>query len=82
MLVMTPNVLTTYQFNWENINDRLRPIDYPQPIGSRRYKMSSISEENTSNSSRYIAFSLNNSTIQICDLSNGYNFLDLNNSHE
>jgi len=82
MLVMTPNIVHSYKFNWKNENKTLPPVVYPKPIGYRHYKLSSISEENANNYSRYIAFSLSNSTIKICDLSNGYNFLDLYNSNE
>lgn len=83
MLVMTPNLVRSYEFNWENENKTsLPPLVYPKPVGYRHYKLSSISEENTSNNFQYIAFSLSNSTIKICDLSNGYNFLDLYNSNE
>jgi len=83
MLVMTPNLVRSYEFNWENENKTSPPpIVYPTPVGSRHYNLSSISEENTINHFRYIAFSLSNSTIKICDLSNGYNFLDLYNSNE
>ncbi|XP_026822292.1 apoptotic protease-activating factor 1-like [Rhopalosiphum maidis] len=82
MLVMTPTLLQSYDFNWENEKKTTPPLVYPKPIGYRQYKLISISEENTNNFSRYIAFSLSNSTIKICDLSNGYNFLDLYNSNE
>lgn len=83
MLVMTPNLMQSYDFNWENENKTSPPpLVYSTPIGYRHYKLSSISEENTNNHFRYIAFSLSNSTIKICDLSNGYNFLDLYNSNE
>lgn len=82
MLVMTPTLLQIYDFNWENEQKTAPPLVYPQPIGYRQYKLISISEENTNNFSRYTAFSLSNSTIKICDLSNGYNFLDLYNSNE
>ncbi|XP_060875475.1 apoptotic protease-activating factor 1-like [Metopolophium dirhodum] len=83
MLVMTPNLVRSYEFNWENENKTSLPtLVYPKPVGYRHYKLSSISEENTYNNFRYIAFSLSNSTIKICDLSNGYNFLDLYNSNE
>jgi len=83
MLVMTPNLMQSYDFNLENANKTSPPpLVYPTPIGYRHYKLSSISEENTNNHFRYIAFSLSNSTIKICDLSNGYNFLDLYSSNE
>jgi len=83
MLVMTPNLLHSYEIYWENVNKTSLPlIVSPQPIGYRQHKLSSISEENTTNNCRYIAFSLSNSTIKICDLSYGYNFLDLYNSNE
>ncbi|CAH1736793.1 unnamed protein product [Aphis gossypii] len=82
IMVMTPNLLQIYDFNLENEQKTEPPIVYPQPIGYRQYKLISISEENTNNFSRYTAFSLSNSTIKICDLSNGYNFLDLYNSNE
>jgi len=83
MLVMTPNVVRSYEFNWEDDNKTSVPsIIHPNAVAYRHYKLSSISEENTNNNFRYIAFSLSNSTIKICDLSNGYNFLDLYNSNE
>lgn len=82
IMVMTPTLLQIYDFNLENEQKTAPPVVYPQPIGYRQYKLISISEENTNNFSRYTAFSLSNSTIKICDLSNGYNFLDLYNSNE
>lgn len=66
-----------YQFNW---HDTTRLENHPQKIGYQSFKLYSISEEYTNNinKSRYVAFSLSNCTIQICDLSTGYNFLNLN----
>lgn len=76
---MTPEKMQPYQLNWENSS---RLLEYPQPIGYNLYKVSSISEEHTTtiNKSRFIAFSLSNYTIKICDLSTGYNLLDINDN--
>lgn len=69
--------MACYKFDWDK---SVRIMDYPKPIGYERFKLFSISEEhmNKTNDSRYVALSLNNCTIQICDLWTGYNFLDLN----
>lgn len=77
LLVLTPTSVNCYQFEWDN---SLSSVDFPQLIGYQHFMLSSISEMNTNllNNSRYIAFSLINCTIQICDLSSGYNFLELN----
>jgi len=82
LLVLTPDLVQSYEFNWENENKTSLPLVQHNPVAYRRYKSFSISEENTNNNLRYIAFSLSNSTIKICNLSNGYNFLDLYNSNE
>uniref|UniRef100_A0A2H8TPT9 Apoptotic protease-activating factor 1 n=1 Tax=Melanaphis sacchari TaxID=742174 RepID=A0A2H8TPT9_9HEMI len=82
MLVMTPTFMQIYCFNWKDEKKTAPPLVYPKPIGYRQYKLISISEENTNNHTRYIAFSLSNSTIKVCDLFTGYNFLDLYNSNE
>lgn len=76
-MVLTPTTVTCYQYEWDN---SLSLLDLPQPIGYQQFTLSSISKMNTNllNNTRYIAFSLINCTIQICDLSSGYNFLELN----
>lgn len=76
---MTPEKMQTYKLNWERSS---RLLEYPQPIGYNLYKVSAISEEYTStiNKSQFVAFSLSNYTIKICDLSTGYNLLDINDS--
>jgi len=81
-MVMTPFLLQIYDFNWKNEQKTATPVVNPEPIGYQQYKLISISQEKTNNFSRYTAFSLSNSTIKICDLSNGYDILDLYNSNE
>lgn len=76
---MTPNKVKCYHLNWntfERINEYLRPIH------KQHYKSFSIFEDelsNQTNNSPYLAFSLSNCTIQICNYLTGYNYLDLNN---
>lgn len=67
-----------YQFDWHEAEHL---VNYPQQINYQQFKLFSISEEhpNNINESRFIACSLNNCTIQICELSTGFNFLDLSN---
>lgn len=78
LLILTQENVACYKFDWDKSFERIR--DYPKRIGYERFKLFSISEEHTNNSndSRYVALSLSNCTIQICDLWTGYNFLDLN----
>lgn len=75
---MTPNKVQCYQFSWTE----LKSIDeYPQQLSKQHYKFFSISEDYKGkqiNSFRYLAFSLSNCTIQICNSLTGYNYLELN----
>jgi len=77
ILVMTPKKLGHYQFKWD---EPISLVEHPYPICYQYFQLSSISEMYTSktNNSRYIAFSLTNCTIKICDLLTGFNFLDIN----
>lgn len=77
---MSQNKVACYQL-WTDSRKLTKLMEYPQPIGYQNYKMFSILDQYTYkiNQMGYIAISLSNNTIQICDLSNGYNFLQLNN---
>lgn len=78
MLVMTPFKVEPYSCKWDKSE---RFDDDQQPISKQQYKLLSISDDclrNTINNPRYIAFSLSNCTIQICNSLTGYNYLDLN----
>lgn len=80
ILVMSLNKLACYQL-WNDTQVLTKLMDYPQPIGYQNYKTFSILNRYTSkiNQMGYVAISLSNNTIQVCDLSNGYNLLHLNN---
>lgn len=77
LLILTQDKISSYKFDWD---EPIRIIDYQKSTISKLYKLFSISEEHTNkkNDSRYVALSLSNCTIQICDLWTGYNFLELN----
>lgn len=70
--------MQTYQLFWDKSLRLKSPL--PHPKGYQDYILSAVSEDYTTiaNHPRYVAFSLSNFTIQICDLDSGYNFLDLN----
>lgn len=76
---MTKKKLCHYQFKWDEPIRLVEEEEHPT-ISYRYFHLFSISESYTSktNNSRYIAFSLSNSTIKICDLLTGNNVLDLN----
>jgi len=75
---MTANKVQCHQFSWTGLK---RIDEYSQPISKQHYKFFSISEDYKGkqiNNFRYLAFSLSNSTIQICNSLTGYNYLELN----
>lgn len=78
---MTSNELGYYNIIWD---EHISCLKYQYHKGYPHLKCPSISEEYTSKikDSRFLAFNLNNSTIKICDLLTGYNFLDLNSSNQ
>ncbi|VVC32819.1 Hypothetical protein CINCED_3A002930 [Cinara cedri] len=80
LVVMSQNKIACYQL-WTDDQNLKELMEYPQPIGYQNYKMFSILDRYPGkiNNNGYIAIGLSNNTIQICDLSNGYNFLHLNN---